>query len=106
MTNAQPDTLVTLSLKLESFDTDKSLAAVQQSYGIRDSEIDSDFGVILIDPQQSLYCIKVTKDVADRLNDGSFPEVKGSFPDSPIEPFHAQSRQRPPRPGAGPGRPF
>ncbi len=48
-------------------------------------ELDADFGVVNIDPDQGLYAVLVEEKTAQRL--GERPDVRGPFANPPIEPF-------------------
>lgn len=67
-----------------------TLADVQQQLGVSEDEIDSDFGVVNLDPDEHLYAVMVDERAAARLTDE--PDVKGPYANPRIEPFG------PPRP--------
>jgi hypothetical protein len=62
-----------------------SLDAVRQDLGLSEEEIDSDFGVVLIDPEKNLYAIMVEESASARIE--KEPDVEGPFANPPIEPF-------------------
>ncbi len=69
-----------------------TLDGIRQRLGVGEDEIDSDFGVVNIDPEEDLYAIMVDEQTAERLSDE--PDVKGPYANPKIEPFG------PPRRGA------
>lgn len=76
-----PKVMVTLKLDPEHASVDD----VRQSLGIGAGEIDDDFGVIAVQPEESLYAVLVDSETATRVQgaDG----VKGQFSNPKIEPF-------------------
>lgn len=67
-----------------------SIDEVIQKYGLSPDEIDLEFGVMVIDPQEYLYCILVEESALERLGGitGEPPEgLEGPFANPPIEPF-------------------
>lgn len=70
-----------------------TLDDVRQQLGVGEDEIDSDFGVVNIDPEADLYAIMVDDQTAERLS--GQPDVKGPYANPPIEPFGPPGRARP-----------
>jgi hypothetical protein len=67
-----------------------SIDEVIKKFGLSPGEVDLDFGVMVIDPQDNLYCILVEESALDRLSGetGESPEgLEGPFANPPIEPF-------------------
>ena len=62
-----------------------TLKEVQRRLGLSPDEIDDDFGVVNIDPEQNLYAIMVEEQTGARLSDD--PDVKGPYANPRIEPF-------------------
>ncbi len=61
-----------------------SLEQVAKKYGFKTDDIDQDFGVVEIDPQDNLYSILVEEDaVAPK----AAKDIKGPFSNPRIEPF-------------------
>jgi hypothetical protein len=58
---------------------------VRQDLGLDEEEIDSESGVVPIDPAQNLYAIMVEESASARIEKG--PDVEGPFANPPIEPF-------------------
>jgi hypothetical protein len=63
------------------------LAAVRKRFGLAEDEIDAEFGVIEIDPQQHSYTALVTPEAAARITGREAPKVEGPFANPRIEPF-------------------
>ena len=81
---------VLLNLKWEG--EPPTLDAVAERYGIDPADLDSEFGVIEIDPDEHLYTISIERSAAERVSkefEGS-DEVEGPFGDVRIEPFDLQ----------------
>lgn len=74
---------VMLTLKLDP--EQASLAQVRESLGIGPEEIDDDFGVIVVQPEQNLYAVLVDQGTADRVRDTE--GVEGPFSNPTIRPF-------------------
>lgn len=73
--------MVTLKLDPEQ----ASLAKVRESLGIGAEEIDDDFGVIAVEPENDLYVVLVEQDAANRVQ--GVQGVEGPFSNPKIEPF-------------------
>lgn len=74
---------VMVTLKLDP--KHASLAKVRESLGIDSEEIDDDFGVIALQPEENLYAILVDQNAADRVN--GIEGVEGPFSNPRIESF-------------------
>lgn len=84
-----------------------TLGDIKAEYGLNDNEVDPAFGVVLIDPRDSTYAIRVDEKAVEKLKPGGAPEsmeagpltygrggkMKGPYSDPRIEPTG------PPRPG-------
>lgn len=66
-----------------------SLDALMERYGLDPDDLDGEFGVVEIDPDDQLYAIRVDRDAAEKLSDefGGSDDVEGPFSDPPIAPF-------------------
>jgi hypothetical protein len=73
--------MVTLKLDPEH----ASLEEVRESLGIGTEEIDDEFGVIAVSPEESLYAVLVEPETANRVQ--GVEGVKGPFSNPKIEPF-------------------
>jgi hypothetical protein len=73
--------MVTLKLDPEH----ASVSDVRQSLDIAPNEIDDDFGVIEVSPDQNLYAILVDPETASRVQ--GVEGVSGPFSNPKIEPF-------------------
>jgi hypothetical protein len=78
--------MVTVHLSDEKSD----LASAQDRLGLVDDEVDRDFGVVAIDPDNRLYTLLVTPEAAERIVGKGF--ASGPYSNPRIEPFG------PPRP--------
>lgn len=73
--------MVTLKLDPEH----ASLEEVRESLGIGSEEIDDEFGVIAVSPEESLYAVLVEPETASRVQ--GIEGVEGPFSNPKIEPF-------------------
>ena len=81
MPEPPPKVMLTLKLPPER----ANVHAVQQQLKIGAKDIDPSFGVVPIDPDNGLYTVLVSPEVAERVQ-GS-PGVSGPFANPPIEPI-------------------
>lgn len=81
--------MLMLTVKL---DPDRAtLEDARERLGVGEDEIDSDFGVVGIDPEEHLYAIMVDEQAAERLSDQ--PDVEGPYANPRIEPFGPPQRE-------------
>ncbi len=73
--------MVTLKLDPEH----ATAADVREAHGISAAEMDADFGVIEVSPQQGLYAVLVDPETAQRMQGSQ--DVQGPFSNPKIEPF-------------------
>ncbi len=73
-----------------------SVEEVKQMFGLQDVDIDSDFGVIEIDPDDHLYTIRVEDGAAARLGGPASPswDATGPFSDPKIQPFGPPTKSK------------
>lgn len=64
-----------------------SIDEVRDRYQLAEDEIDLDFGVVEIDPQDHLYTILVDEAAAAKIVPSGDWEVSGPFSNPRIEPF-------------------
>lgn len=77
-----------LTVKL---DPDRATAKdARERLGLAEEELDADFGVVNIDPEQGLYAVLVDEQTAERLSGEK--GVEGPFANPPIEPFGPPER--------------
>ncbi|NEO64866.1 MAG: hypothetical protein F6J98_32505 [Moorea sp. SIO4G2] len=81
--------LITLNLPPPN----KSLEFVKQLDGIKDLEIDEDYGLILISPKRDLYVIRVSGDMDSQKLIAIQPLVKGVHGDIKIAPTESQEEE-------------
>ena len=62
-----------------------SVAGVRQALGLAADEIDADYGVVEIDPDQNLYAVLVDPRTAERV--AGREGVEGPFSNPRVEPF-------------------
>lgn len=77
-----PMSKVMVTLKLDP--DQASLGAVRESLGIEAEEIDDDFGVIAVSPEDHLYTVLVEQEAANRVQ--GHEQVEGQFSNPKIEP--------------------
>lgn len=68
-----------------------SIEEIQRQYGFKQGEIDSQYGVIEIDPEDNLYTVKVNSDAAARVYKKAgqtLSSPEGVYSDPKIEPFN------------------
>jgi len=63
------------------------LQVIHDYYGLKDSEIDKEFGVIEIDPEDGTYVILIEEDAAKKIVDTKDWKVKGPHSNPRIAPF-------------------
>lgn len=63
---------------------------LREQLGLSAGELDEDFGVVNVDPEENLYAIMVDESAAQRLTD--VPSVQGPFSNPRIEPFGPPKR--------------
>jgi len=67
-----------------------SVEQICEKYGFKPEELDLQFGIIEIDPQDNLYSILVDQDAAERVREQlgeNIPDMEGPFSNARIEPF-------------------
>ena len=60
---------------------------IQTRYGLTDDEIDKSFGVVEIDPEDSLYTILVEETAVAKVKPSEEIDVKGPYANPRIAPF-------------------
>lgn len=74
-------------MTIQSLGIAPTLEEVRERYGLADDELDADFGVVEIDPQDGTYAVLVDERAAGKLSNSSDWSVKGPFSNPRIEPF-------------------
>lgn len=64
-----------------------TLGQVQERYSLSDEEVDHDFGLVEIDPDEHLYTLMVEESAARKIRDDGEWEVKGPYANVRIAPF-------------------
>ena len=64
-----------------------TLKQIAKKYGFKTNDIDPDFGVVEIDPQDNLYSILVEEDAVEPKDS---KDIKGPFSNLRIEPFNLE----------------
>ena len=67
-------------------DQPPTLGELKERLGLREEEIDRNFGVVLIDPDDHLYTIRVEHDAAAKVLN-NVAHTTGPYQDPKIEPF-------------------
>lgn len=79
-----PTVMLTVKLPAEV----ATLAEAQRRLGLADSEVDEDFGLVLLDPAEGMYAVVVSADAGSRAAAaGGAGEAGGPYANPPIEPF-------------------
>jgi hypothetical protein len=78
-----------LTIKLRA--NEATLSKVCKRLNLSADEVDSEFGVVNIDPKRNLYTILVEEEAARRVS--GMPEVEGPFSNPKIEPFGPQRKK-------------
>jgi hypothetical protein len=82
-----------MTLKLDP--KEASFKDVRHKLDLADADIDPDFGVVNISPEENLYTILVDERAAQRV--AGHESVKGTYSNPTIEPFD-DSKKSPPDP--------
>jgi hypothetical protein len=75
-----------------------SIEEIRQKYGFAPDDIDLDYGVIEIDPQDNLYTILVEEAALERISDEYNTKTdreEGFFSNPRIEPFGLEEDKNP-----------
>ena len=67
---------------------DATLTTATQKLGLSDEDVDTGYGLVLIDPAQGLYGLRVTDEAARRVDPAAIAQPdEGVHADPRIEPF-------------------
>src|SRR5215218_878952 len=82
---------------------------IRAEYGLSDADLDSEYGVVLVDPRDGTYAIRVEESAVEKLRPAGGPGIKGarhpSGRESETRGPHSDPRIEPtgpPRSGRGP----
>lgn len=78
-------------------DGQPSLQAVRDKFGLAPEEIDEQFGVVAIDPDDHLYCVLLEEVAVLRIHGGDPTAavlVEGPFANPAIEPFNLKDESQ------------
>jgi hypothetical protein len=107
MVDAKVDTMGTVMFQFPWPGRQPTLVEVAERYGVREDQLDAQYGVVLVDPQASLYVALLDKTETDRVQSSLSQEEldvgAGVFVDLPIEP--ARPPAEPPGPPDAPAGP-
>jgi hypothetical protein len=70
-----------------------TIADIQAKYHLKHDDLDSDYGVVLIDPQAQQYAVMIEAAAVERIMGRRIegdPAIKGPYSNPPIEPFNLQ----------------
>lgn len=73
-------------VNLSGLERAPTLAEVQSRYGLSSDDLDAEFGVIEVDPQEHVYTVLVDERAAAKITGGS-ATASGPFANPPIQPF-------------------
>lgn len=76
-------TKVLVTLKLEP--REATIAKVRRAYGLAPGEIDADYGVVGVSPDEKLYVVMVEEEAAARMQGAA--GMRGISSNPRIEPF-------------------
>ena len=65
---------------------------LERKFNLKKSNLDLEFGIVLIDPEKSLYSILVDRDVAIKLS-GYEGDLRGPYSNPRIEPMNLQEEE-------------
>jgi hypothetical protein len=65
---------------------------LEQKFDLKKSDLDEEFGIVLIDPEKSLYSILVNQDIVTKLT-GYQGDLRGPFSNPRIEPMNLQEEE-------------
>lgn len=68
-------------------DSPRTLQEIQQQFGLADAEVDHEFGVVEIDPEDHLFAFMVDENKAAQVSSDPNWSIKGPFSNPKIEPF-------------------
>ena len=74
-----------ITLHLQSDET--TLQRVKQLPGLKELQIDEEYGLVLISPKRSLYTIRVSGDLDSKKLMAAQPKVKGVYGDVKVAPI-------------------
>ncbi len=74
-------------VNIRSPDGAPTLKVVKERYGLRDDEIDDQFGVIEIDPEDNIYSVLVDQAAAPKLGSTADWSVDGPYSNPRIATF-------------------
>ncbi|MEV5410358.1 hypothetical protein AB0K60_16155 [Thermopolyspora sp. NPDC052614] len=65
-----------------------TLATATEKLGLSENDVDTGYGLVLIDPARSLYGLRVTDEAARKVNPTDKADKdEGTYADPRIEPF-------------------
>lgn len=86
-----PKVMVTI----QSPENPPTIAELRSRYDLAEDEIDGDFGVVEIDPQDHLYTVLVEEASASKFVSTADWDVSGPFANPRIEPFGPPEPEEP-----------
>jgi hypothetical protein len=85
--NTGPSGMGKVMITITAVDRTPSIETVKKQYGLKDDQIDAEFGVIEVDPDEHTYTVLVDDSVVSRITSDKRWKVEGPFSNPRIEPF-------------------
>lgn len=79
-------------VNLSGLSAPPTLAEIQAQYGLSAHDLDDQFGVIEVDPQEHIYTVLVDEQAAARITGQMAGPRPTAFSNPPIEPFGPPQR--------------
>ena len=69
-----------------------SIHDLELKFGLKKNDLDPEFGIVLIDPEKSIYSILVNQEVVAKLS-GYEGDLRGPYSNPRIEPMNLQEEE-------------
>ncbi len=81
------ETMSKVMMTIQSGGTPPTIADIRRRYSLDDDDIDTDFGVVEVDPAEHVYTFLVEEKAASKISVDSDWSVEGPYSNPRIEPF-------------------